>query len=182
MKIKDGTANPSMSGTLTISHEPVGNALNPAWRRAAVHLITSTSWPDSLPQENVTQIVNDVTYNKLDELRMLDPNSGAYLNEVSCPGFVLLSSIHFLSPPSPCHTPCSLFPSLDFLAELKQLQANRYEPGWQWSFFGPNYARLRTIKENYDPDGVMWGPNTVGSEDWVLLMDGKLCKSKDIFA
>ncbi|KAH8742475.1 hypothetical protein F5883DRAFT_596362 [Diaporthe sp. PMI_573] len=137
----DGTANPSMSGTLTISHEPVGNALNPAWRRAAVHLITSTSWPDSLPQENVTQIVNDVTYNKLDELRMLDPNSGAYLNE-----------------------------------------ANRYEPGWQWSFFGPNYARLRTIKEKYDPDGVMWGPNTVGSEDWVLLMDGKLCKSKDIFA
>lgn len=94
-----------MSGTLTISHEPVDNALNPAWRRATVHLITSTSWPDSLPEENVTQIVNDVTYNKLNELRMLDSDSGAYLNEVSCqarsstPSSLpfILRSLHVLS-------------------------------------------------------------------------------------
>lgn len=73
-----------MSGTVTISHDPVDNALNPAWRKTAVHLITSTSWPDSLPQENVTQIIDDVTYNKLNALRMLEPTGGAYLNEVRC--------------------------------------------------------------------------------------------------
>lgn len=69
---------------MTISHEPVDNALNPAWRKSVVHLITSTSWPDSLPQANVSQIVNDVTYNKLNALRRLEPNTGAYLNEVRC--------------------------------------------------------------------------------------------------
>lgn len=72
---------------MTISHDPVDNALNPAWRKAVVHLITSTSWPDSLPQANVSQIVNDVTYNKLNALRRLEPNTGAYLNEVRCLNF-----------------------------------------------------------------------------------------------
>lgn len=73
-----------MSGTMTIGHDPVDNALNPAWRKSVVHLITSTSWPDSLPQANVSQIVNDVTYNKLNALRGLEPNTGTYLNEVCC--------------------------------------------------------------------------------------------------
>lgn len=76
--------NPSMSGTMTIGHEPVDNALNPAWRETVVHLITSTAWSDSLPQKNVSQIVNDVTYNKLNALRGLDTDAGAYLNEVRC--------------------------------------------------------------------------------------------------
>lgn len=84
----------------------------------------------------------------------------------------------------PLHFVSSSFPFsfsiLDFLTDLQQMKANDYEPGWQWSFFGPNYARLRTIKEKYDPEGVMWGPNAVGSEDWVLLQDEKLCKTEDI--
>lgn len=79
-----------MSGTLTIGLEPVDNALNPAWRQTAVHMITSTSWSDSLPQENVSRIVNDMTYNKLDALRRLAPEMGAYLNEVCCPPVFLL--------------------------------------------------------------------------------------------
>lgn len=86
-----------MSGTMTISHDPVDNALNPAWRKSVVHLITSTSWPDSLPQANVSQIVNDVTYNKLNALRRLEPNTGAYLNEVRCQQFLLLPSCLIIS-------------------------------------------------------------------------------------
>lgn len=81
-----------MSGTLTIGLEPVDNALNPAWRETAVHLVTSTSWSDSLPQENVSRIVNDMTYNKLDALRRLAPDMGAYLNEVRYP-------LYFFPPP-----------------------------------------------------------------------------------
>ncbi|KAG6356294.1 hypothetical protein INS49_015681 [Diaporthe citri] len=137
----DGTPNPSMSGTMTIGHDPVDNALNPAWRKSVVHLITSTSWPDSLPHEHVSQIVNDVTYNKLNALRRLEPSTGAYLNE-----------------------------------------ANAFESGWQWSFFGPNYGRLRTIKEKYDPEGLLWCPQCVGSEDWAQTEDGKLCKTYNVFA
>lgn len=80
-----------MSGTMTIGHEPVDNALNPAWRNTVVHLITSASWPDTLSQENVSQIINDVTYNKLNALRRLDPDAGAYLNEVRCLHFTSIT-------------------------------------------------------------------------------------------
>ncbi|KAF4853961.1 FAD-linked oxidoreductase patO [Colletotrichum siamense] len=103
----DGTPNPSMSGTMTISQVPVDNALNPAWRDSVVHLITSQSWTDSTPNTTVSTLVNQMTYNKLNALRELNPETGIYLNE-----------------------------------------ANAIEPGWQWSFFGPNYGRLRSIKEN----------------------------------
>ncbi|KAF9870656.1 FAD binding domain protein [Colletotrichum karsti] len=136
----DGTPNPSISGTMTISHEPVDNALNPAWRDSVAHLIVSQSWADSLPKANVSQIVNDMTYNKLNVLRGMDPTTGTYLNE-----------------------------------------ANVFEPGWQWSFFGPNYGRLRSIKDKYDPDGLLWCPQCVGSEDWIQGKDGKLCKAYEPF-
>lgn len=166
-----------MSGTMTIGHEPVDNALNPTWRKTVVHLITSTSWPDSLPQGNVSQIVNDVTYNKLNALRRLDPDAGAYLNEVRC--------LHF-NPTAICFLtsgPLSLLAiDVECPADLPQFQANTFEPGWQWSFFGPNYGRLRTIKEKFDPEGLFWCPQCVGSEDWVQTEDGKLCKTYNVFA
>ncbi|KAI8216233.1 hypothetical protein K4K54_013208 [Colletotrichum sp. SAR 10_86] len=132
----DGTPNPSMSGTMTISQVPVDNALNPAWRDSVVHLITSQSWTDSTPNTTVSTLVNQMTYNKLNALRELSPETGTYLNE-----------------------------------------ANAIEPGWQWSFFGPNYGRLRSIKEKYDPEGLLWCPQCVGSEEWVESEDGSLCRA-----
>lgn len=71
-----------MSGTLTISHDPVDNALNPAWRDTVVHLITKQSWEGFLPPSNVSKIVNGMTYGKLNALRHLAPETGAYQNEV----------------------------------------------------------------------------------------------------
>ncbi|KAI3572303.1 hypothetical protein IWW34DRAFT_763903 [Fusarium oxysporum f. sp. albedinis] len=56
-------------------------------------------------------------------------------------------------------------------------EASAIEPGWQWSFWGPNYARLRDIKEKYDPHGLLWCPQCVGSEDWVQRQDGRLCRT-----
>ncbi|KAF5620589.1 isoamyl alcohol oxidase [Fusarium tjaetaba] len=56
-------------------------------------------------------------------------------------------------------------------------EANSIEPGWQWSFWGPNYARLRDIKEIYDPNGILWCPQCVGSEDCVQRQDGRLCRA-----
>lgn len=67
---------------MTISKKPVDNALNPAWRDAAIHLITTQTWDDSLAKAQVKQILDDMTYSKLNALRELDPGSGAYLNEV----------------------------------------------------------------------------------------------------
>lgn len=74
-----------MSGTMTISQVPVDNALNPAWRDSVVHLITSQSWKDSTPNTTVSTLVNEMTYNKLNALRELSPETGTYLNEVGCP-------------------------------------------------------------------------------------------------
>lgn len=67
---------------MTASWTPVDNALNPAWRETVVHLITSLSWDDSFSQEVKADMANDITYDKLSKLKQLDPDSGAYLNEV----------------------------------------------------------------------------------------------------
>ncbi|KAK2729117.1 FAD binding domain protein, partial [Colletotrichum kahawae] len=56
-------------------------------------------------------------------------------------------------------------------------EADDREPDWQKTFWGPNYDRLRDIKKKYDPDSIQWCHRCVGSEDWVELMDGRLCRS-----
>ncbi|KAK6224062.1 hypothetical protein LQW54_000209 [Pestalotiopsis sp. IQ-011] len=70
------------------------------------------------------------------------------------------------------------------LLALKQLdpnsgayfnEANQNEPGWQWDFFGEHYDRLYAIKQKYDPYGLLWCRQCVGSEDWSDDEDGSLC-------
>ena len=45
-------------------------------------------------------------------------------------------------------------------------ETNYFEESWQESFWGPNYARLKTIKEKYDPTGLFFVHHGVGSENW----------------
>ena len=45
-------------------------------------------------------------------------------------------------------------------------ETDYFEPNWQDSFWGNNYARLRAIKQQYDPDGLFFLHHGVGSEDW----------------
>jgi len=45
-------------------------------------------------------------------------------------------------------------------------ETNYFEESWQESFWGPNYARLKTIKEKYDPCGLFFVHHGVGSENW----------------
>ena len=61
------------------------------------------------------------------------------------------------------------------MQELRKLTPQRasyvwetdfFEPDWQESFWGENYARLRAIKRTYDPDGLFFLHHGVGSEDW----------------
>ncbi|KAF3804123.1 FAD-linked oxidoreductase easE [Colletotrichum gloeosporioides] len=56
-------------------------------------------------------------------------------------------------------------------------QADDRESDWQRISWGPNYDRLREIKKKYDPDSIQWCHRCVGSEDWVELRDGRLCRS-----
>jgi hypothetical protein len=61
------------------------------------------------------------------------------------------------------------------MAELRNLvarpgtylaESNYFEQSWQQGFFGENYARLKAIKDTYDPTGLFFVRHGVGSELW----------------
>lgn len=43
---------------------------------------------------------------------------------------------------------------------------NPAEPDWQHSFWGENYDRLLSIKQEVDPSDVLWCSPCVGNEGW----------------
>jgi FAD/FMN-containing dehydrogenase len=45
-------------------------------------------------------------------------------------------------------------------------ESNYFEKGWQQAYWGSNYPRLAEIKRKYDPDGLFFVHNGVGSEQW----------------
>jgi FAD/FMN-containing dehydrogenase len=45
-------------------------------------------------------------------------------------------------------------------------ETNYFERSYQKSFWGPNYPRLLEVKKKYDPDGLFFVHNGVGSEGW----------------
>jgi FAD/FMN-containing dehydrogenase len=45
-------------------------------------------------------------------------------------------------------------------------ESNYFNDAWQQSYWGQNYARLRAIKDKYDPTGLFFVHHGVGSEDW----------------
>lgn len=49
-------------------------------------------------------------------------------------------------------------------------ESNFFEHDWQHSYWGSNYPRLAKIKKKYDPEGLFFVHNGVGSEEW--SMDG----------
>jgi hypothetical protein len=45
-------------------------------------------------------------------------------------------------------------------------ESNYFEKGFQQAYWGSNYERLAQIKQKYDPDGLFFVHNGVGSEQW----------------
>ncbi|CAF1052714.1 unnamed protein product [Didymodactylos carnosus] len=99
-------------------------SLNPAWRKALLHVVYANGWSDTATLTEQSQIAVQVTTN-VELLKNLTSDSGCYLNE-----------------------------------------ADPNDPNWQQSFFGINYDRLKTIKDQIDPNGLFICKNCVGSEEW----------------
>ena len=47
-------------------------------------------------------------------------------------------------------------------------ESSAEEPEWQIMFWGDNYPRLLSIKQQWDPDGVFWCVPCVGHELWTV--------------
>jgi len=45
-------------------------------------------------------------------------------------------------------------------------ESNFFESDFENSYWGANHARLAEIKKKYDPDGLFFVHNGVGSEQW----------------
>jgi hypothetical protein len=45
-------------------------------------------------------------------------------------------------------------------------ESDFFEEDWPHSYWGSNYARLALVKRKYDPTGLFFVHNGVGSEQW----------------
>jgi hypothetical protein len=57
-------------------------------------------------------------------------------------------------------------------------EADFNQPRWQSEFYGPNYQKLRDIKRKWDKDSLFYVLKGVGSEDWTVAADGRMCRAK----
>lgn len=56
-------------------------------------------------------------------------------------------------------------------------EGDPHQPNWQNSFYGRNYAALRTVKKNWDAKDLFYATAAVGSETWTVASDGRLCRT-----
>lgn len=52
-----------------------------------------------------------------------------------------------------------------------------YKGDWKETFYGANYDRLLKIKHEYDPNNVMYGLFAVGSDEFTVDGEGRLCRA-----
>lgn len=70
----------NMAPTLENGGNP-DNAVNPAWRNAVMHAISSTRWAEDATVDEIKSARHDLTYKHMQRWRDASPGSGAYLSE-----------------------------------------------------------------------------------------------------
>ena len=45
-------------------------------------------------------------------------------------------------------------------------ESDFFQRDWQHSYWGANYPRLAAVKKKYDPSGLFFVHNGVGSDEW----------------
>ncbi|KAL5335536.1 hypothetical protein BJX70DRAFT_374964 [Aspergillus crustosus] len=56
-------------------------------------------------------------------------------------------------------------------------EADFRQPNWQKAFYGANYEALRDVKAKYDPNDVFYALQAVGSDEWAVTDEGRLCRA-----
>ncbi|KAK7397791.1 hypothetical protein QQX98_012840 [Neonectria punicea] len=56
-------------------------------------------------------------------------------------------------------------------------EADFNQPNWKETFYGANWDRLLSIKNKWDPNGVLYNLKGVGSDAWTVAADGRMCKA-----
>ncbi|KAL4926603.1 FAD-dependent oxidoreductase [Aspergillus undulatus] len=56
-------------------------------------------------------------------------------------------------------------------------EADFRQPNFQEVFYGKNYEALRAVKAKYDPNDVFYAWQAVGSDEWVVDGEGRLCRA-----
>ena len=54
-------------------------------------------------------------------------------------------------------------------------EADPFDPDWKTTFYGCNYNKLLAIKDDYDPDQLLYGSTAVGGDRWTEDAQGRLC-------
>jgi len=54
-------------------------------------------------------------------------------------------------------------------------EADAFDPDWKQDFYGVNYNKLLSIKQKWDPQGLLYGSTAVGGDLWQQQPDGRLC-------
>lgn len=148
------------------------SGVNPAWRKTYVHNIVARGWAPGSDAATIAAVHKDITFTKVQALKTLAPDTGAYMNEVSCDSTFCHSgdtwnSLEF----------CKLSRFVDaantrlILIEKGDVQ----DPDFLTDFYGKNLPKLEQIKKKYDPYRVFYCPTCVGSDVWKVASSGKLC-------
>ncbi|TVY58925.1 FAD-linked oxidoreductase ZEB1, partial [Lachnellula cervina] len=56
-------------------------------------------------------------------------------------------------------------------------EADFRQLNWQESFFGENYDKLLSIKNRWDPNHLFYAVTAVGSTEWTVAADGRMCRT-----
>jgi FAD/FMN-containing dehydrogenase len=71
-----------------------------------------------------------------------------------------------------------VMPPLQELASGAYLnEADFANPRWKEEFYGENWDQLLSVKEKWDPEGLLWARTAVGSEQWVEDDEQRLCRA-----
>ncbi|KAF1958216.1 putative isoamyl alcohol oxidase [Byssothecium circinans] len=68
-------------------------------------------------------------------------------------------------------------PLQDIASGAYMNEADFRNPRWREEFYGENWDRLVEVKRKWDPRGVLYAATAVGSDEWVVKGDGRLCRA-----